>query len=573
MRNLAILTACIFIAMSSTSFAGIDILSKPTRNMDCEAGVCTATATNAILNVTDLTNMLAKGDVTVKPGAHAVLMFVRTPLTWANGSKLTLIAPQITISHPVTIAGRGGVNIQVSDGPKDLIFQGDGHLVFWDIKSSLLINGNRYVLVNSIQGLAAAVAKNAAGNFALASNYDASTDGTYSATPVSQEFSGNFDGLGNRITHFTLVSTASDTDVALFAFVHFGTIYDLGMPNTNVQGADGSNVGAVAGYASNSFRTWATGKVSGGASATIGGLFGNGGGIDDRFAGTVTGGTGATVGGVGGIWGIAGIGATASSEGSVRGGDDSFVGGIGGYGACSYCRSSMKVTAGNDLGNGAFAGGLIGYLFGNADHSSASGSVTVGNVGPSVAQAGGLVANDDSDEITFCSAHGTVIGGKGSLVAGMAAATGSRISQSFATGDVKTGSGGQAGGFAGWAPLAQDNYSTGAVSGGSGSAVGGFIGDNSAIASTSYSIGLVTGRGKVGGFAGTNENGFNSDVWDLDTSGSSQGTGDGNVTGLTGLTDAQLKSALPAGFDPQIWGQSPSINNGYPYLLANPPQK
>ena len=40
---------------------------------------------------------------------------------------------------------------------------------------------------------------------------------------------------------------------------------------------------------------------------------------------------------------------------------------------------------------------------------------------------------------------------------------------------------------------------------------------------------------------------------------------------LTGLTDAQLKSGLPAGFDPAVWGQSAGINNGYPYLLSNPP--
>ena len=40
----------------------------------------------------------------------------------------------------------------------------------------------------------------------------------------------------------------------------------------------------------------------------------------------------------------------------------------------------------------------------------------------------------------------------------------------------------------------------------------------------------------------------------------------------TGLTDAALKSALPAGFDPAIWGQSATINNGYPYLLDNPPE-
>ena len=63
--------------------------------------------------------------------------------------------------------------------------------------------------------------------------------------------------------------------------------------------------------------------------------------------------------------------------------------------------------------------------------------------------------------------------------------------------------------------------------------------------------------------------------WDLDTSGvSDPHRGAGNIAddpGITGLTDAQLKSGLPAGFDPTIWAQKSNINNGYPYLRANPP--
>jgi hypothetical protein len=46
----------------------------------------------------------------------------------------------------------------------------------------------------------------------------------------------------------------------------------------------------------------------------------------------------------------------------------------------------------------------------------------------------------------------------------------------------------------------------------------------------------------------------------------------GDCSGVSGLTNAQLKSGLPDGFDPKIWGQSSGINKGYPYLLANPPQ-
>ena len=46
----------------------------------------------------------------------------------------------------------------------------------------------------------------------------------------------------------------------------------------------------------------------------------------------------------------------------------------------------------------------------------------------------------------------------------------------------------------------------------------------------------------------------------------------GVVSPVQAVIDAQLKSALPAGFSSAIWGQSAGINNGYPYLLGNPPQ-
>jgi hypothetical protein len=63
--------------------------------------------------------------------------------------------------------------------------------------------------------------------------------------------------------------------------------------------------------------------------------------------------------------------------------------------------------------------------------------------------------------------------------------------------------------------------------------------------------------------------------WDMDTSGiNNPAQGAGNVQndpGITGLTDTQLKSSLPSGFDPAIWSQKKSLNNGYPYLINNPP--
>jgi hypothetical protein len=106
------------------------------------------------------------------------------------------------------------------------------------------------------------------------------------------------------------------------------------------------------------------------------------------------------------------------------------------------------------------------------------------------------------------------------------------------------------------------------------------LGKNEGTASSSYAVGPVTNIGRFGGVVGEDDGkspDMNSVYWDLDTSGiSDPSKGAGNRTndpGTTGLTDAQLKSGLPDGFAPAIWGQNPNINNGYPYLLANPPPK
>ncbi len=91
----------------------------------------------------------------------------------------------------------------------------------------------------------------------------------------------------------------------------------------------------------------------------------------------------------------------------------------------------------------------------------------------------------------------------------------------------------------------------------------------------SYATGTVSGA-KVGGFLGYNSDGkgdnLTSDYWDTTTSGLTQGVGRGISTGVTGLTTTQLQSGLPAGFDPSVWAENPSINGGLPYLIANPPR-
>ena len=108
-----------------------------------------------------------------------------------------------------------------------------------------------------------------------------------------------------------------------------------------------------------------------------------------------------------------------------------------------------------------------------------------------------------------------------------------------------------------------------------GTKAGGLIGTARGTTSTSYAAnGILSGSTTAyGGFASEIPQPVSTvnDDWDTDTSGTQQGTAAGNRPGVTGLTTAQLTATLPSGFDSAVWGQSPTINRGLPYLLANPP--
>jgi hypothetical protein len=113
-----------------------------------------------------------------------------------------------------------------------------------------------------------------------------------------------------------------------------------------------------------------------------------------------------------------------------------------------------------------------------------------------------------------------------------------------------------------------NSYARGPVSNGR-AGMGGLVGVLYAgTVKASYSTGLVSGGkpGHTGGMAGLTYAGTSDQsYWDLDTSGQRK-----SAAGIR-LTDRKLRSHLPPGFDPNVWGQSQSINNGYPYLVANPP--
>jgi hypothetical protein len=107
--------------------------------------------------------------------------------------------------------------------------------------------------------------------------------------------------------------------------------------------------------------------------------------------------------------------------------------------------------------------------------------------------------------------------------------------------------------------------------------VGGLAGGNSGTITYSYFGGQINYDSVFkGGVVGTGTSEvYVGDYWDTSTSGitnPAQGVGNSpNAPGITGSTTLQLQSGLPAGFSNTIWGESPSINGGLPYLLAIPP--
>ncbi|HLY06186.1 MAG TPA: ZmpA/ZmpB/ZmpC family metallo-endopeptidase-related protein [Rhizomicrobium sp.] len=463
---LAILAA---IGASATAHADVTISPAATENMTCMAGVCFPTATDAVLNVSDLETLLASGNVTVTTtgsGVQANNITIAAPLTWPSPNTLALDAyKSVTIDKHVSVGGSGGLTITTNDGGTGgmLSFGPRGWVKFANLTSQLVIDGAGYMLVSSIQLLANAVAANPGGNFALARDYDARPDGVYT-NPVVTPFSGNFQGLGNSIAHLKIKNRSAEFGAGLFSEIS-GAVENLTLRRVQINGEKRfENVGGIVAYSNNGL-----------------------------------------------LYGV-------HVDGTIAGIADSLTGGIVGQNNGTIRNSSSAATILG--GEGADCGGVAGYNIGTVDQSFASGAV---GWHKGCQFAGGLLGFHD----------------------------GGTVSNSYATGGV----------FAG---LYEND-------------AGGLIGEDmqysSGEVSTSYSTGSVQPANYQGGFIGYLETGDLDDCnWDKTTSGTRSGTGNfGNVPNITGMTSKKLRSALPAGFDPAIWSQDKKINNGFPYLIANPP--
>jgi hypothetical protein len=113
----------------------------------------------------------------------------------------------------------------------------------------------------------------------------------------------------------------------------------------------------------------------------------------------------------------------------------------------------------------------------------------------------------------------------------------------------------------------KDCYATGKASGTR--YIGGFIGSSSASIINCYSTGNASGAQNVGGFIGSNIAAQNC-FWDIDSSGTTKGSGGFGSTGLTGKTNTEMKTKSTftnAGWDFQdTWGIYEGITS--PFLLS-----
>lgn len=510
----------------------VTISGGTTTNMAFAGGAYHPTGAGAVLNYLDLQTQLASGDVDVRTGTHGTEngdIIVAHRLTWAANTLNLDAFHSIVFNKRVLPTAASAFELVTNDGGSggDLVFGGgvSGSIAFDNTTQSLKINTVPYALVDSLSLLATDISGNPSGNFAFAHN-ETETH-VFTNAVVTTNFNGNFEGLGNTITGMAIHNNSGNNAIALFAqTLSLSTVKDFTLAGVDLQG------------------TWSGGPKIAGVSLFNSGLISNV---------TVSG----TLQNASTVWpvDIAGLVVTNASTGKIVAG-----------------RSTATITAADT----SHAAGLVVTNAGIVTDSSATGDIT--STGTSTTQTlGGLVAvNNASSSITLSLAKGNVAA-KGGVLGGLVGTNNGVVSESFALGALdSTGGTATDGGFAGVNTGAiTDCYAKGDGVAQNGSTMGGFVGhasSTSAIA-TSYSNGGAAGGTSIGGFIGVNDLDMTvtSSYWNTTTSGLSQATSNGRDSGITGLTTAQMRSALPAGFSASIWALSSTVNNGFPYLIDNPP--
>jgi hypothetical protein len=336
---------------ATAAHAQLVISKKPTMNVSCSAGQCSATEAQAVLNVKDLKTLIQRGDLQIFGSTKG--LEVKAALSWTKHHKLTLNATPIYIASPVRVEGRGALTITTLDllGGPALSFSEKGSVTFLDMRSNLTINNLTFKLEPNLQSLIADIAADGdEGFYALNSDDDASAYGTFSQSPVGGVFDGEVDGLGHTISNLRIATNSDQDYVGLFHEVGLGhSIRNLNLTSVDISAAGGSCVGVLVGdNLGNIGNGFISGNVSASQALATGGAIGcNYGDIFDVFA------------------------------------DDAVTGNV--------------------------AGGLVGDQQGSVIASAAGGSVTA-QAGPNHPAAGGLIGESNQGPVQGSYSFGEVSG-------------------------------------------------------------------------------------------------------------------------------------------------------------------
>jgi hypothetical protein len=145
----------------SVALADVTISTSATENMSCSNGICQPTVTSAVLNVRDLENLLASGNVEVTTtgsgGIQARNIDIASAVSWSSANTLSLDANEsLTFTASIDVAGAGGMSLTTNDGGSNglLLFLNKGSIDFSSRKDAIAVNGTNYKLETSIRGLA-----------------------------------------------------------------------------------------------------------------------------------------------------------------------------------------------------------------------------------------------------------------------------------------------------------------------------------------------------------------------------------------------------------------------------------
>jgi len=385
----------------SGALADVTISADPTANMECAAGVCGPTAVDAVLNVTELENLLASGNVsivTTTGSIQAKNIGITAPFSWSAANSLELDAYQsLSFSAVVRNLSEGNVALTTNDG-------GAGGTLTFTIgagkldTNKLSINGVDYSMVGSIRRLVRRINNNPNGHIALSTDIDASKAGTFDNSPVlALGSTGVLNGLGHTIEKLKIIETVRHGPVGLLRH-NEGTVVNLMIADAEVV-VDAIDTGAVL-VGEND------GKVSNcspsGMVSTVG-IYG-GGLVGDNY-GTIT------------------ISRSSAAVQSSRAGAGGLVGTNTGTISQSFATGDILGQDGN--------GGLVAYNGGGIADSYALGNISAEKHHKQISLGGFAGFNDLGASVVTSYSMGSVAGDGPGEIGGFTGADGGAISNSY----------------------------------------------------------------------------------------------------------------------------------------------